>query len=175
MKTVFAAAFLVAMVLAANRATPQPPRPALPDERLAFLVGEWRTTNRMYENGHTTESVGTARYRWDLDNTWLVFESRIGGEKSGHYEVRGGVARLPAGGYRAFAYNSLGFLIVYEGAWEGDTRLVFTALGTEAGKGSRVAYEKLATGGVRLLSQRQLPDGSYFTYFEAALHNGAGP
>jgi len=171
----FLRALLVASLFASAPIASQPQPTASPDERLAFLVGCWQTANRATDGDQVTTSAGIASYHWDLDNAWLLFESRIGGPGPGNYEVRGGVTTSAAGGYRAFAYNNIGYLIEYEGVWESDSRLVFNALRTAPGQGSRVVYERLAGGDIRLLSERQGPDGSFAAYFEAILHSGEMP
>jgi hypothetical protein len=72
---------------------------------------------------------------------------------------------LRGSGYRAFSYNTLGTLVEYDGAWESETRLVFTALRTAPGRGARVLYEKRPDGTVLFASEAQRPDGGFARYF----------
>jgi hypothetical protein len=156
-----------ALLLLALVPQPAPTR----DARLEFLVGVWaaRNTHHASPHGPAGSSVGEALYRWELGGAWLLYESRFEAPGLGRYEVRGGVAPEPSGGYRAFAFNSLGALIEYEGRWENDARLVFTALRTPPGRGARVAYERLADGRVRFVAASEGPDGRFAPYFESLL------
>src|SRR5262245_2111193 len=112
------------------------------DERLDFLVGQWTSRNTHFASplGPAGTSTGRTACHWDMSG-WLLYESKLEIPGVGPYEARGGVTRDARGsGYRAFSYNTLGNLVEYDGAWEGETRLVFTALRTGPGRGARVLY-----------------------------------
>ena len=141
------------------------------DERLGFLVGQWTSQNTHFASplGPAGTSTGTTACRWDMSG-WLLYESKLTIPGVGPYEARGGVTRNPRGpSYRAFSYNTLGMLVEYDGAWESETRLVFTALRTAPGRGARVLYEKRPDGSVLFASEMQRPDGGFDRYFESVM------
>jgi hypothetical protein len=165
---------LLALALLPATALQSPPAASPPagDARLDFLVGEWATRNTHHAGpaGPAGTSNGTTRCRWDMAGVWLLYESSFEAPGLGPYEVRGGVARdARTGGYRAFAYNTLGALVEYEGAWQAEGRLVFTALRTAPGRGAHVVYEKRPDGSVRFVAESERDDGGFAPYFESSM------
>jgi len=148
------------------------PQRAPEETRLDFLVGPWQAAGVVHPGrfGPGGTCTGDAEYRWDLRGKWLTYTSRLTLPGLGLYEVRGGVAYDPrAGRYRAFAFNNLGVLLAYDGAWEDDARLVFYVAYPDAREKSRIAYTRLADGSVQLVSESAADGVRYEAYFETML------
>jgi hypothetical protein len=93
----------------------------------------------------------------------------------GSYEVHGGVTfNGRTGKYDAFAANSLGNLIIYEGTWTDRTTLVFTLTHPPPAGRSRVVYRTLADGSIHMSSQRMNEDGEWKAYFETEMRRVQG-
>jgi hypothetical protein len=148
----------------------------LPEEiRLDFLLGDWRATGIVHPGrfGPGGASTGTTTYRWELDNKWLLYTSRLHLPSLGLYEVRGGVTYdRQAGLYHAFAFNNLGVLLIYTGTWESETQLVFTLTHPPAQEKARVVYLKSRDGAVQLISESSSDGLTYQAYFETTLSRG---
>lgn len=145
-----------------------PPVGGPDDNKLSFFAGKWKASVRMIGPGATPASTaaGEATYRWDVGRRWLLYESRFDLPGVGPYEVNGSVGYdEESKRYRAWAFNSLGVVIEYWGAWEDDVTLVFTST-TNTG---RVVYTRQPDGSVRLVSDRQRGDGTFETFFESVM------
>ena len=95
---------------------------------------------------------------------WLNCSCEIG---MGNYEVQGGVVFKPQiKKYEAYAVNSIGALMVYEGDWVDETTLIFLLIyPTPAGR-ARIVYHKLADGSIQMKSEKLQEDGEFESYFE---------
>lgn len=143
--------------------------------RLDFLLGDWRAAGVVHPGrfGPGGASTGTTSYRWELDDKWLLYTSRLLLPGLGLYEVRGGLSHdSNAGLYHAFAFNNLGILLIYTGAWESETRLVFTLTHPPALEKARVVYVKSPDGSVQLISESSVDGVTYQAYFETTLSRG---
>ena len=144
-----------------------------PEEtKLDFLVGQWTSSDRTFPgpSGTGGTSRGAASYGWELGGKWLRYHFRTELPGLGPYEVQGGVAHgQNIGRYQAYAVNSLGNLLVYEGSWESDEHLVFTLVHPQRQEDTRVSYTKGPRGTVRLTSERPRQGGGRETYFETVL------
>jgi hypothetical protein len=65
--------------------------------------------------------------------------------------------------------NSLGKLLLYDGAWEGNETLVFTLIHPKRDADTRITYTKDAEGAVRMTSERPAAGGGREVYFETLL------
>ncbi len=145
---------------------------ALEEARLDSFVGNWQNTGTVYPGrfGPGGPSTGATTYRWDLDGRWLVYDSRLNLPGMGVYQVQGGVSYdRQAGKYRAFAFNNLGVLLVYDGRWEGDSRLVFDLVHPPPEGGSRVVYIQNLDGSIQMNSETSTDGVNYQPYFETTL------
>lgn len=144
-----------------------------PEEvKLDFLVGEWRSSDRTFPGpfGPGGTGSGKASYRWELGDKWLTYDFRTEIPGLGPYEVRGGVAYdASAGNYVAYSVNSMGKLLLYEGAWEPEEVLAFTLVHPQRKEGTRVSYTRLGDGKVRMTSERTSEAGGSEVYFETIL------
>ncbi len=142
------------------------------DTKLDFLVGEWKSSDRTYPGpgGAGGTSAGEASYRWEVGGRWLIYDFRSDLPGLGPYEVRGGVAHdSSTGKYHAYSVNSLGALLLYDGAWEGNEILVFTLVYPKHDADTRITYTKGADGTVRMTSERPAEGGGREVYFETLL------
>jgi hypothetical protein len=140
--------------------------------KLDFLVGQWTSLDRTFPGpgGPGGTSQGTASYAWELGGKWLNYHFRTELPGLGPYEVQGGVAyEQETGKYRAYAVNNLGNLLIYEGSWENDQRLVFTLVYPLPQEDTRVSYTKGSSGTVRLTSERPRKGGGREIYFETVM------
>jgi hypothetical protein len=144
-----------------------------PEEtKLNFLVGSWSSSDRTFPGpgGPGGTSQGTATYAWELGGKWLNYRFRTLLPGLGGYEVHGGIAfENETSQYRAYAINNLGNLLVYDGSWETDQRLVFTLVYPQPQGDTRVSYTKDPSGSVRMTSERPRKEGGRETYFETVL------
>ncbi len=142
------------------------------ETRLDFLLGDWTSLDRTHPgpSGPGGTSEGTASYGWEVGNRWLVYDFRSELPGLGPYEVRGGVAYDETlAKYRAFAFNNLGNLLIYEGRWENDDKLVFTLVHPQRREDTRITYIKDSDDKVRIISERPAKEGGRETYFETTL------
>jgi hypothetical protein len=153
-----------------DHAQSPPPPPEL--ARLDFLVGDWSNTGQVFPGpfGPGGPVTGQSEYRRELGGAWLMYVSRLHLPGLGRYEVQGGATfDRAAGKYRAYAANNLGVLIAYDGAWDDEARLVFTAAYPPSPNGARVIYQKLPDGSVKFISERSVNGGPFEAYFETTL------
>jgi hypothetical protein len=139
------------------------------EAQLEFFVGDWTNTGQLKPGalGPGGPVAGDTRYRWDVGGRWLVYQSRLELPGLGAYEVHGGVAHnAQTGIYDAYAVNSLGNLLVYQGAWADDTTLAFTLVHPPSDSLGRVVYRKLPGGSFTMSSESAGDDGEFVAYFE---------
>jgi hypothetical protein len=137
------------------------------EARLELFVGDWTNVGHAAPGafGPGGPTTGETRYRWDVGGKWLLYQSRLELPGLGGYEVHGGVAyNARTGKYDAFAVNSLGNLLVYEGVWTDDTTLAFTLVHPPADSLSRVVYRKLPDA-FTMASETTTGDGEFVAYF----------
>lgn len=142
------------------------------DMLLDFFVGEWQIKGRLLPDSASPggPSDGSVTYRWDVGDKWLLYVSRQDFPGLGMYEVHGGVAfNVQNGKYDAYAVNSIGYLLVYEGEWSDEDTLVLDLVYPEAIGGARIVYRKLADGSISMSSENQTEEGGFRAYFEAVL------
>lgn len=142
------------------------------ESKLDFLVGRWTSSDRFYPepSGAGTTGQGVASYHWDIGDKWLIYDFRTHLPGLGPYAVHGGIAHDPESDkYRAYAVNSLGNLLVYEGIWEGDETLVFTLVYPQRQEDTRISYTVSTDGTVHMTSERPGKEGGRETYFETFL------
>ena len=138
---------------------------------IEFFVGDWRNSGHVMPGpfGPGGPTTGETRYHWDVGGRWLVYTSRLELPGLGEYKVHGGVAFNPrAANYDAFAVNSLGNLLVYEGEWTDEATLVFSLIHPKSESGSRVVYRKLPDGSFTMASETAADGGEFVPYFEVS-------
>ena len=140
--------------------------------RLEFLAGKWRSTDRSHSGKGAPPATGhgLATYHWGIGDLWMlyVFKTELPG--FGAYEVHGGLTYDQASSsYKAFAVNSMGLLMVYEGGWESDYTLVFSLVHPAIQPDTRVSYTQLPDREVRMTSERPTGSGGREVYFETHL------
>ena len=136
--------------------------------RLNAFVGYWTNTGKVYPGpfGPAGPVTGASSYHWDMNGKWLLFTSQLALPEIEAYEVRGGVAfNSQTQKYDSFAFNSLGILLAYEGAWMDDKRFVFTSTYPRQGT-ARVIYTFGEDGSFIMVSESKTDAGEYKTYFE---------
>lgn len=139
------------------------------EKMLEFFVGDWVNSAQVSPGpfGPGGPATGETSYRWDVGGKWLLYVSRLQLPGLGAYEVHGGVAfNRQAGKYDAYAVNSLGNLLVYEGEWSDEATLVFTLVHPQARGRARVVYHKLPDGSFRMTSESAPAEGEFVPYFE---------
>jgi hypothetical protein len=139
------------------------------EERLEFLVGNWNNSGHVLPGsfGPGGPATGETSYRWAVGGKWLLYVSRLELSGLGSYEVHGGVAfNSRVGKYDAYAINSLGNLLVYEGGWTDENTLVFMAIHPPPRDRAKVVYHKLPDGSFRMASENATEGGGFVPYFE---------
>jgi hypothetical protein len=141
------------------------------EETLGFLVGDWRNSGHVSPGpfGPGGPITGITSYHWDVGGKWLLYISRLELPGLGAYEVHGGVvfnSRVEK--YEAYAINSLGNLMVYEGEWQDDATLVFTLVYPQSRDLARVVYRKLSDGSFKMTAENASEGGEFVPYFETA-------
>jgi hypothetical protein len=140
--------------------------------RLDFLCGEWRSTDYSYSEpgGEAVLSTGSASYEWDVGGKWLLYKFQTQLPEIGIYNVHGGFTyESSSGKYKAFAVNSLGLLMVYDGAWESEAKIVFSLVYPQFQPDVRVSYTLHPGGKVQMISERPAVNGGREIYFETFL------
>ncbi len=138
------------------------------EQMLEFLIGKWNNAGHMSPGpfGPGGPAIGETSYHWAVGDKWLLYVSRLELPGLGSYEVQGGVAfNNRAGGYDAYAINSLGNLLVYEGVWTDETTLVFMLVHPPPRDRGRVVYHKMPDGSFRMTSENAAEDGGFVLYF----------
>lgn len=141
-------------------------------QRLDCFVGDWQDSGQVLPGPFGPGGVthGRTTYRWQVGGKWLVYTSRMAIPGVGEYEVHGGVTfNGQTGKYDAFAANSLGNLIVYEGVWTDRTTLVFAHTHPPPAGRSRIVYHTLDDGSIHMSSERVTEDGGYEAYFQTKM------
>lgn len=139
------------------------------EEMLEFLVGKWNNSGHMSPGpfGPGGPAAGETSYHWAVGDKWLLYVSRLELPGLGRYEVRGGVAfNHRVGKYDAYAINSLGNLLVYEGEWRDETTLAFMLVYPPPRDRARVVYHKLSDGSFKMTSENASEEGEFVPYFE---------
>jgi hypothetical protein len=141
-------------------------------ERLDCFVGKWRNSGQTQPGpfGPGGATAGRTAYRWEMGGKWLVYTSHLDIPGMGEYEVRGGVAfDGQADRYDAFAINTLGKLIVYEGVWTDQATLVFTQSHPLPAGRSRIVYRILSGDSMRMSSELLTESGDWKAYFDTEM------
>jgi len=136
--------------------------------KLDFLEGHWDNTGNISPGqfGPGGAVSGSTVYRWDIGNVWLVYKSVLKLPGLATYVVSGGFSYDSGrSSYLAYAANSIGSLMTYEGSWKSDSSLVFLQAFPEPGGLARIRYRKLDDGTVQMLSDRKTKGGGFETYF----------
>ncbi len=139
------------------------------EEMLEFLIGKWNNAGRVSPGsfGPGGPVTGETSYHWAVGGKWLLYISRLELPGVGRYEVHGGVAfNSRAGKYDAYAVNSLGNLLVYEGEWTDENTLAFMLVHPPPRDRARVVYHKLPAGSFRMTSENAAEEGEFVPYFE---------
>lgn len=140
--------------------------PDATQDMLNVFVGKW--INHPENDGESLS--GSTRYLWDMDDRWLLFESRLQLPNMPDYEVRGGVSFIAdKGSYIAFAYNNMQSLISYDGYWQDNATLVFESTHPGARAQARIIYVIHPDGSITMQSQKRLDSGEYNTYFSTRM------
>ncbi len=149
-----------------------------PEEAMLNLfLGKWQNTGQLAPGpfGPGGKISGYTIYDWGVGGKWLQYTSRLKLPEFGNYEVQGGVVfNSQTGKYDAYAINSQGTLMVYQGEWVNDTTLIFSLTYPTPTGSARVVYHKLADGSVRMCSERKIESGDYEAYFETVMVKGDG-
>jgi len=136
---------------------------------LEFFAGDWNNSGHVSPGpfGPGGPTTGKTSYHWDLCGRWLLYISRLELPGTEGYEVHGGVAfNDRVGKYEAYAINSLGNLLVYQGEWTDDATLVFTLVYPKSQCRSRVVYRKLPAGSFKMTAENASEEGKFVPYFE---------
>lgn len=139
------------------------------EEMLEFFVGDWSNSGYVLPGpfGPGGSITGETSYHWGVGDKWLLYISRLELPGLGEYEVHGGVAfNSRVGKYDAYAINSFGNLLVYEGEWTDDTTLVFTLTHPKSQGSARIVYRKSSDGSFKMTSETPSEEGKYVPYFE---------
>jgi len=139
------------------------------EEMLDIFEGTWKNTGHMITGsfGPGGKITGTTSYSWEIGGKWLQYTSRLELPGLGYYEVQGGVVfNHQTGKYDAYAINSFGNLMVYQGDWSDDTTLVFTLIHPAPVGSARIVYQKHPDGTIRMYSDRKIENSGFETYFE---------
>jgi hypothetical protein len=139
------------------------------EEVLEFLLGEWKNSGHMSPGpfGPGGPATGETSYHWAVGDKWLLYISRLELSGLGRYEVRGGVAfNRQSHKYDAYAINSLGNLLVYEGQWTDENTLTFVLVHPPPRNRARVLYHRLPDGSFKMTSENASEEGAFVPYFE---------
>jgi hypothetical protein len=139
------------------------------EQRLEFLLGEWQNSGHMTPGpfGPGGPATGETNYHWAVGGKWLLYVSRFELSGLGSYEVHGGVAFTSrVGKYDAYAINSLGNLLVYEGGWTDEDTLAFVLVHPPPRDRARVVYHRLPDGSFTMTSENASQEGQFVPYFE---------
>lgn len=138
------------------------------EAKLEFFVGEWSNSGRVLPGpfGPGGPTTGRTGYHWGVGGKWLLYTSCLELPGLGMYEVHGGVSyNSRTGKYDAYAINSLGNLLVYEGEWTDDVTLTFALIHPKS-DGARVVYRKLPDGSIGMAAENASADGTFVPYYE---------
>ena len=141
-------------------------------QKLTFLEGSWVNTGNVGAGpfGPGGEISGGTVYSWNINNTWLMYKSELILPGFGEYEVTGGVSfDSKRSCYIAFAANSMGNLLIYDGSWEDNSSLVLMQVFPLPSGLTRVRYQKSDDNTIWMFSDRKSETGSFQTYFETTL------
>lgn len=141
-------------------------------QKLTFLEGSWVNAGNVTAGpfGPGGAISGNSYYSWNINNTWLLYRSELNLPGSGAYEVTGGISFDPRRScYIAFAANSMGNLLTYDGSWEDNSSLVLLQVFPLPGGSSRVRYQKSDDGTIWMFSDRKSEAGDFETYFETTM------
>ena len=139
---------------------------------LEFLVGEWRNTGQVPQGAFGPGGLveGKTIFHWGVGNEWLLYLSRLVLPGLGEYEVQGGFNFKPrTARYQAYAINSLGNMMIYDGEWVDEHTLVFTLINPGKEGSGRVMYIKQPQGSVIMRSERSTENGDFAVYFETIM------
>ena len=139
------------------------------EETLEFFFGDWNNSGHVSPGpfGPGGPTTGKTSYHWDVRGRWLLYDSRLELPGAEGYEVYGGVRfNGRVGKYDAYAINSLGNLLVYEGEWTDDATLVFTLVYPKSQRRARVVYRKLPDGSFKMTAENASEEGKFLPYFE---------
>lgn len=139
-------------------------------KKLDFLIGEWSTSDLSFsgEDEQAIPSSGQASYHWGVGQKWLLYLYRSELPEIGMYEVHGGFTYdAQAEKYKAFAANSLGLLMIYDGKWETEDKIDFSLVHPQVQPDTRVSYTRLKDGSIRMMSERPDNSGGREIYFES--------
>lgn len=145
-------------------------------QKLKFLEGSWVNTGNVAAGlfGPGGASLGSSVYSWNINNTWLMYKSELTLPGFGIYEVRGGISfDSKKSCYIAFAANSMGNLLIYDGSWEANSRLELMQVFPLPGGLTRVRYQKSDDGTIWMFSDRKTEAGNFETYFETTFKPNA--
>jgi len=145
-------------------------------QKLAFLEGSWVNIGNVAAGsfGPGGAISGCSVYSWNINNTWLMYKSELNLPGFGAYEVTGGVSfNSQRSCYIAFAANSMGHLLFYEGNWEENSSLVLMQVFPLPGGLARIRYQKSDENTIWMFSDRRPKSGNFETYFETILKPNA--
>ena len=143
------------------------PTPRLLDD----FVGAWRNRGIVHPGrlGPGGNVSGETRFHWQMQGRWLCFESRLQMPGMGEYQVQGGVTPDDDGGYRSWAANNLGNLLVYEGRLESGQTLIFEQAHPAGAQRARVVYTLPGDGRLLMCSEISADGSAWSTYFETIM------
>jgi hypothetical protein len=140
-------------------------------ERLGLLVGDWHNSGHVLPCpfGPGGPATGETSYRWAVDGKWLLYVSRLELSGPGSYEVHGDVAfNSRVGEYDAYAINSLGNLLVYEGGRTDENTIAFVLVHPQSRDRARVVYHKSSDGSFKMTSENASQERECVPYFEVS-------
>lgn len=139
---------------------------------LEFLVGRWRNSGQVHEGvlGPGGPVEGQTIFHWGVGDQWLQYNSHLTLPAVGDYVVHGGFNyHSHTSTYQAYAVNSLGLLMIYQGRWQNDEMLVFSLVNLGDKGSSRVVYIKQPEGSIQMRSENLNAVGEFEVYFETLM------
>ena len=135
------------------------------------FVGNWRNSGIVHPGrfGPGGAISGETRFHWQMQGRWLCFDSRLHLPGMGEYQVQGGVTPDDGGGYRSWAANNLGNLLVYEGRLQESNTLLFDQVHPAGAQRARVVYVLQGDGRLLMRSETSADGAAWSTYFETLM------
>jgi hypothetical protein len=147
--------------------------------RLHFMLGEWRTTEWLYENGRKPDQPvrGWQRVTLVLDGLFVRQEiiSPVGSKTP--YQGHGYLSFNPkTQQYETWYFDNDGVTVIYDGGvWRDDKTLIFTGRDATPGKvkEKRTIFTRLSAHAYELREEQDYGDGKGFVTVLEVVHRRA--